>query len=744
MPRKEKKSLVIVESPTKARTIARFLGSDFIVDSSYGHVRDLPTSTLGVDPEDNFAPHYIIPKKATATVKRLKAAAAKAGKIILATDEDREGEAIAWHLLYALGIRIDHAANARKEARAVARKKAKQDAAEAAGIAPAENPAPEPITKKEPPAALEKPVERIVFHEITEHAIKEALLHPRALDEHLVDAQQARRILDRLVGYKLSPFLWKKLYRGLSAGRVQSVAVRFVVEREREIQKFNKEEYWTIEADLIKKEAHKNAEPFHAALVNINGKVMDKFAIRDGSAAERIAKELEDAAWHVASVEKRASVKHPLPPFTTSTLQQEAFRRLGFSARATMAIAQQLYEGVDLGGAGAVGLITYMRTDSLTIGQEAMSGTRRYIETELGKHYLVPTARRFKTKSKGAQEAHEAIRPTDPLRTPRSVESFLDKRQHKLYDLIWRRTVATQMADALFDATSVDIAATPRTAAANAPSYLFRATGQTMKFDGFLKLYPTKFTEITLPDLAEHDPLTPVTLSPLQHFTEPPPRYTEASLIKLLEQNGIGRPSTYAPTIATIQDRHYVERDERRRLIPTETGYTVNDMLVEHFPQIVDSQFTAKMEEEFDEIAEGTISWQPVIREFYEPFAALLETKYEHVEKQDTDETTDEMCEKCGKPMIIKRGRFGKFLACSGFPECKNAKAIKKDPETIGMKCPVCTEGEVIKKFTRRKRMFYGCSRYPACDFASWKDPRAPAEEAHTPEPSSEHEQAND
>ena len=701
------KSLVIVESPTKARTISRFLGSDFIVDSSYGHIRDLPRSRLGIDLEHNFAPHYIIPRKAAANVKRLKLALAKSNRVILATDEDREGEAIAWHLLYALGL--DREAQ-EKEQKKIAEKKAKSKTKKR-------------VAKK----LISKPIERIVFHEITKKAIEEALAHPRSIDEKLVDAQQARRILDRLVGYNLSPFLWKKIYRGLSAGRVQSVAVRIVIEREREIQKFKPEEYWTIEADLQKEKAAGDAPIiFGASLAKIDGKQLEKFAIRNTKAAEQIATALTGADWRVARVERRATTKNPPAPFTTSTLQQEAFARLNFGARQTMVIAQQLYEGMDIGEQGAAGLITYMRTDSLSVSEEAISGARAFIKKIYGDEYLPAVPRRFKTKSKGAQEAHEAIRPTDPARTPESVQQFLERKQFRLYELIWRRFMATQMAGANFDATSVDISAVskkdPRT-------FLFRATGQVMRFDGFLRLYPIKVAETILPELLENDPLHLILLKPEQHFTEPPPRYTEASLIKILEQNGIGRPSTYAPTIATIQDRHYVERDERKRLVPTDTGFLVNDMLVEHFPQIVDMQFTARMEEEFDEIAEGAREWQPVIREFYEPFAKLLTEKYISVEKHEIDDTTDEVCEKCGKPMMVRMGRFGKFLACSGFPECKNIKGIKKEPQTIGMKCPKCGDGDIVKKITKRKRMFYGCARYPECDDASWKDPRAPTKE---------------
>ncbi len=673
------KSLVIVESPTKARTISRFLGSDFRVESSYGHVRDLPKSKLGVDVEKNFEPQYVIPTKARKQVNLLKKAAKEADKIILASDEDREGEAIAWHLTQALGLG---------------------------------NPKPEIRNPK---------VERIVFHEITKNAIEEALKNPRDIDLKRVDAQQARRVLDRLVGYSLSPFLWKKVIRGLSAGRVQSVAVRLVVEREREREAFKSQEYWTIAADLHPEKKPK--ELFTAFLSKINAEALDKFAIKNAREAKTITDALGGASWRVTHVEKRAAAKNPLPPFTTSTLQQEAFRRIGFSARQTMRLAQQLYEGVELGGQGSTGLITYMRTDSLNLSEDSLREAASFIRKEIGQNYALPSPRRFKTKSKGAQEAHEAVRPTDPARTPESLKTHLDRRQFRLYDLIWRRFIATQMAQALFDATAVDVEARSRTQ--DAGRYLFRATGQVLKFDGFLKIWPAKFAEMSLPDLTVHDALELEELKPEQHFTEPPPRFSEASLIKALEENGIGRPSTYAPTMATIQDRNYVEKDGQKRLKPTEIGLMVNDLLVEHFPEIVDVQFTANMEEEFDEIAEGKREWQPVIREFYKPFAKNLAEKYEAVEKKNMVEETDQVCEKCGKPMVIKYGRFGKFLACSGFPECKNAKPLPKEPpKSTGVACPECKQGEIVERWTRKKRRFFGCARYPECKYAMWTDPR--------------------
>ncbi|KKW19174.1 MAG: DNA topoisomerase I [Candidatus Sungbacteria bacterium GWC2_49_10] len=676
------KKLIIVESPTKARTISRFLGGDFVVESSYGHVRDLPKSKLGVDVEKNFEPQYVIPRKAAKAVKKLKEEAKKAEKIILATDEDREGEAIAWHLISALGL---------------------EDR-------PGDN------------------IERIVFHEITKRAIEEALANPRDLDMERVNAQQARRILDRLVGYKLSPFLWKKIYRGLSAGRVQSVAVRLIVEREREIEKFKPEEYWTVSGIFSQKNT---GNEFEANLSKVDGKALEKFAIPNEAEAKKITGRLTDALWTVSNVEKKATTKNPFPPFTTSTLQQDAFRRLGFSAKRTMVVAQQLYEGVEIGQEGPVGLITYMRTDSLNLSADSVKEAKKFLAGEVGKSYALPSPRIFKTSSKGAQEAHEAIRPTDPARTPESIKQYLDHSQFRLYDLVWRRFIASQMPQALFDTTSVDAenVRNDSNSSNNSNVYTFRATGQVMKFDGFLKIYPTKFTETILPALEQNEELLCKEIKPIQHFTEPPPRFTEASLVKTLEENGIGRPSTYAPIISTIQDRGYVERFERRNLKPKEIGFIVNDMLVEHFPEIVDVQFTARMEGDLDEIAEGTKEWRPVIKEFYDPFAKHLAEKYEQVEKQNMIEETDEVCEKCGKPMVIRHGRFGKFLACSGFPECKNTKTLKNNAEAINMKCPKCTEGNIIIRRTKRGRVFFGCSRYPACDYASWTDPRKPPEE---------------
>lgn len=664
-------NLVIVESPAKARTIEKFLGKDFKVESSFGHVRDLPKSKLGIDTEHNFEPKYLVPAKAKKQVALLKKLAEKADKIILATDEDREGEAISWHLIEALGLD-------------------------------------------------KKDIERIVFHEITAKAILEALKHPRQLDQNMVDAQQARRVLDRLVGYKLSPMLWKKVSRGLSAGRVQSVTVKLIVERERERDKFQKQEYWSIAANL---EKPSSKESFEARLHKIGDEVLDKFAVANETEAKKILSTLENADWKVESIEKKETKRNPSPPFTTSTLQQSGARKLGFSAKRTMMLAQQLYEGIDLLG-DRTGLITYMRTDSLNLSQDAIAIATSFIKENFGEKYL--ENRTFKTKSKGAQEAHEAIRPTDPLRTPEDMASHLEPAQLRLYRLIWQRFMATQMAPAVFDATTVDVFA--KSQKLEAKSCLFRANGLTKKFDGFTKVYSLKTEETILPELKTNEELNLLELKPEQHFTEPPARYSEATLIKALEQHGIGRPSTYAPTLSTIQDRGYVEKDEQKKLKPTQMGIIVNDLLVEHFPKIVDIDFTAKMEEKLDDIAENKIEWVPVIREFYEPFEKNLKEKMEELKKTDfkQDEPTDKICPECGKPIVIKLGRFGKFYACTGFPECKHTERILNK---IDMKCPDCKNGDVIVKRTRTKKTFYGCSRYPDCKYASWVNPKLKKEE---------------
>jgi len=597
--------LIVVESPTKARTLSLFLGREYSVQSSFGHVRDLPRTVLGVDLEKNFEPKYVIPQKAKKTIASLKKILPKAEKLILATDGDREGEAISWHLVEALGLDKN-----------------------------------------------KKKAERIVFHEITKRAIEEALKNPRDIDMNLVNAQQARRVLDRLVGYKLSPFLWKKVARGLSAGRVQSVAVRLIVEREREIEAFKPEEYWTIEALLKAKKGE-----LSVFLAKIDGETIEKPGIKTKTKADDILKDLDGADYIVSKIEKKEIKRIPAPPFTTSTLQQEGFKKLRFSSKQTMMLAQQLYE---------TGLITYMRTDSVNLSEEALGMAKEVITNLFGENYWAGFPRKYKNKSRLAQEAHEAVRPTEPARTPESLKNELEPQQIKLYDLIWRRFMATQMKEAVFDTMSVEV---------KAKNYTFGANGQTLKFDGFLKVNPMKFGELDLPALEEKEKMELLELKPDQHFTKPPARYNEASLVKTLEKYGIGRPSTYAPIISTIQQRNYVQKDRVRYFHPTEISRMVNDLLVEHFPNVVDIKFTSNMEKNLDDVAEGKENWVSVLKEFYEPFSVTLERKYKEVSDKQVEET-DEVCEKCGGKMVIRMGRFGKFLACSNFPKCKNTKNL--------------------------------------------------------------------
>ncbi len=706
-------NLIIVESPTKAKTISKFLSKEYLVRSSYGHIRDLPKNKLGVDVKNDFSPEYVLPAKSKKQAAELKKDAGEAKEIILATDEDREGEAIAWHLAQILNLG-------------------------------------EFSDKKRG-----KHYKRIVFHEITKDAVNNALANPRKIDIHLVNAQQARRVLDRLVGYELSPFLWKKIRYGLSAGRVQSVAVRLIIEREEEINKFKPEEYWTIKSKI---KSQKSKEEFGAKLVKIEGKPLSKLDIKTKDEAEKIKNKLEKAEYKVIEVNKKETKKYPLPPFTTSTLQQTANNIFGYSAKQTMVLAQQLYEGVDLGPRGPVGLITYMRTDSLNLSEESLKITRKYIIEKFGKDYAAVEMRRFKTKNKSAQEAHEAIRPTYPEIDPEDIKEYLDQKQYKLYKLIWQRMLASQMAEAVIDSTSVDI---------SAGAYTLRANGSVIKFAGFLKVYPIKSEDVILPPLKRGEELNLIKVIAEQHFTQPPSRYSEASLIKALEEFGIGRPSTYAPIISTIQERAYVQKIEKR-FHPTETGILVNKLLVEHFPEIVDIGFTAKMEESLDQIAENKKQWVPTVKEFYVPFKENLSKKEKEVNKKDlTEEKTDQKCPKCGAAMVIKLGRFGKFMACTNYPECKTTapigeekelkeslagekcakcgaamllkrgrfgvflgcsnypkcKNIKKIEKTIGVKCPKCQIGEVVEKHSKRGRIFYGCNRYPECDYASWNKP---------------------
>ncbi len=650
-------NLVIVESPAKGKTIEKYLGKDYRVLASFGHVRDLPEGRIGVDPAKDFEPTYQIIPRAKKNVAHLKTALKGADKVYLATDYDREGEAIAWHLVQALGLDDQKGEGQRIQ------------------------------------------VERITFHEITKEAILDAVKHPRALDMDLVNAQQARRILDRLVGYKLSPFLWKKVLKGLSAGRVQSVAVRLIVDRERDILAFVPQEYWSIEADLTKAG---ESQQFTAQLIRRNQDKLDKLAIGSQAAADKLVAELEGASYQVTDAATTDQQKWPSAPFTTSTLQQEASRRLGYSAKRTMKLAQDLYED---------GKITYMRTDSTNVAEVAIGATRKLIGDKYGATYLPATAKRYKTKAKGAQEAHEAIRPTFVTELPETV-SVGDEDHRKLYDLIWRRLVASQMQPAIMAQTRIDIEAS---AAAN--RYGFSATGSMVKFDGYLKVWPTKMEERSLPGVGKGDSLDLKELHHDQHFTEPPARYNEASLIKALEEHGIGRPSTYAPTIATIVDRGYV-RVDKRVFFPQEIGMVVTDLLKEHFPNIVDIQFTAHMEEQLDDVAEGKEDWVKMLTVFYDPFDKQLAEKLESVSKLElVNEETDEICDKCGKPMKIKLGRFGKFLACTGFPDCRNAKPIVV---STGVKCPVCQTGELIERKTKRGKTFWSCNRYPDCRAATW------------------------
>ncbi len=660
------KSLVIVESPAKAKTVSKLLGSGYSVKASIGHVRDLPQSRLGVDVEKGFAPEYVVPKEKRAVVRQIEEAAKEASSVYLATDPDREGEAISWHLVQA--------------------------------------------------AELDSlPLKRVVFHEITREAVEEAFRHPREIDMDLVNAQQARRILDRLVGYKLSPLLWQKVRRGLSAGRVQSVTLRMIVDREREIEGFVPTEYWSIDAEL-KKMADR--ESFIASFLGfMDGK---KIEIRSEKEAQRIAAELEDASYAVAQVRKKEVSRQPAPPFTTSTLQQEGWRKLRFTAKHTMAIAQQLYEGLAIGEEGVVGLITYMRTDSVKVAPSALAETRAYVKEKYGANFLPPRPRIFARKAKAAQEAHEAIRPTSVRREPDIMKRYLTRDQFRLYELIWKRMVASQMSPALLDTTSADIEAKDE------KTYLLRATSSIIKFPGFTIIYNEGKDDAQdeegkrpLPDLVKGEPLELLGLLPEQHFTQPPPRYTEATLVKALEERGIGRPSTYPPILSTIQARGYVERGDGR-FHPLELGFLVSDLITEHFPDIVDLGFTAQMEEGLDQIARGERQWVPFLQDFYDPFEKTLQRAKQEMKKvKVVGEPTEEVCSLCGRPMVIKLGRYGRFLACSGFPECKNTRPFLIK---IGVKCPRCGS-DLVERKSKRKRIFYGCAQYPDCDFTTSDKP---------------------
>ena len=677
VPTKRKKALperkgklVIVESPAKAKTVGRFLGKAYTVRASVGHVRDLLRSELSVDVDHDFRPKYRVPNEKRAVVKELKELAKTAEEIYLATDPDREGEAIAWHLLESAEI-------------------------------------PPDLTK------------RVVFHEITQSAISDAFSHPRQINMDLVDAQQGRRVLDRLVGYSISPLLWEKVRSRLSAGRVQSVALRLIVEREREIDAFIPVEYWTIEAEL-KPEGVESV--FRARLARVDDaepKLENEEIVRG------LLDDMEPAPYVISRVKRGERRRRPSAPFITSTLQQEASRRLGYTARRTMALAQQLYEGVDVGEGGATGLITYMRTDSTNIAEMAQQEARQFIASTYGNDFLPPTPPQYKTKAVGAQEAHEAIRPTSVLRQPEKIKQFLSGDQYKLYLLIWQRFVASQMEAAVYDTLTVEVTATGQQ-----HKYLLRASGSAIKFPGFLIVYEEARDEDKAPDeegenvripaeIAEGQRQELVRLIPEQHFTQPPPRYTEASLVQILEEYGIGRPSTYAPILSTIQERGYVIR-EAKRLNPTETGILVNDLLVQYFPEIVDLHFTASMEKGLDEVASGDREWVDVIRGFYAEFAPKVErAKAEMPATKAELEKVGRACPKCGHDLVIRWGRYGKFISCSNFPACRYTEAWL---EKIGVKCPE-DGGEIVERKTRKGRVFYGCANYPACQFTSWKRP---------------------
>ena len=653
--------LVIVESPAKAKTIQKYLGPGYEVIASMGHVRDLPKSKMGVDTENDFQPQYIDMKGKEDVIRELKKRAKKCDRVFLATDPDREGEAISWHI--AQMLKLDMEAN-----------------------------------------------NRVAFNEITKSGVKNGMNNPHKIDVDLVNAQQARRILDRLVGYELSPFLWKKVKRGLSAGRVQSVAVRLVVDREEEIRRFVPKEYWSIDAKFI---APGSRKVFDASLALVDGK---KFEIADKTAADELLSRLENAEYSVKSVRKRVTKKQPAPPFITSTLQQEASKKLGFSAKRTMKAAQELYEGVDVQGVGAVGLITYMRTDSLRISDEAKAAAADYIRTVYGEKYLPDAPRNYKSKN-NAQDAHEAIRPSTSELTPERVKSSLTSDQFKLYKLIWERFIASQMANALLDTVSVDI---------EANDCIFRASGYSVKFDGFMVLYVEtadngEENKKMLPELAAGDKLKLKSIGGNQHFTQPPARYTEASLIKALEENGIGRPSTYAPTITTITARRYVEH-EGKTLKPTNLGEVITELMKDHFRKIVDAKFTADMENNLDDVENGTKNWVSTLHEFYDDFSETLKKAEEAMDGKRVkvpDEETDIVCELCGRNMVIKYSKYGKFIACPGFPECKNTKKIVTETEG---ECPKCGKKMLLKK-SKKGRSFYGCEGYPDCGFMTWNVP---------------------
>lgn len=651
------KTLVIVESPAKAKTIGKFLGRKYKIKASVGHVIDLPKSKLGIDIENDFEPRYITIRGKGPILSELKKEAKKADKVYLATDPDREGEAISWHLAKAL--KLD-----------------------------------------------DKEKNRIEFNEITKNTIKNAIKNPRSIDMDLVDAQQARRVLDRLVGYKISPLLWKKVRKGLSAGRVQSVATKLIVDREREIDKFKPEEYWSIEFILLK-----DKKEFESLL---NGKVIDgkleKIKISNKEESEVIINEISNSSLIVENVKRGKKKRKPYPSYTTSSLQQDASNRLGFSTKKTMKLAQDLYQGIDIKGEGTVGLVTYIRTDSTRISSEARNKVESYISDSFGDKYL--SKNKNSKGKKNIQDAHESIRPTDVFKTPEKIKDSLSKDQYKLYNLIWQRFVASQMSSAVYDTLTIDI---------KASDYRLRTSGSQISFDGFMKVYPIKSKDknINIPDMKAGDILDIKDVLPKQHFTQPPARFTEASLVKTMEELGIGRPATYSPTISTILSRGYV-LIENKSFKPTELGFIVTDLLIEYFKNIINEEFTAEMENKLDKVEEGKIIWKNVISDFYDDFKGVLKVAEDEIEEIDMDEETDIECEKCGRNMVIKHGRYGRFLACPGYPDCKNTKPILNK---LNIDCPKCKDGEIIERKSKKGRKFYGCTNYPECDFVSWDMP---------------------
>ncbi|GIP14536.1 DNA topoisomerase 1 [Paenibacillus montaniterrae] len=653
-------SLVIVESPAKAKTIGKYLGSKYIVKASMGHIRDLPKSQFGVEIEDGFNPKYITIRGKGSVLKELKDARKKVKRVYLAADPDREGEAIAWHLAHYLEI-----------------------------------------DEQEPC--------RVVFNEITKQAVKEAFKTPRQINMDLVNAQQARRILDRLVGYKISPLLWKKVKKGLSAGRVQSVTVKLIIDRENEIDAFVPEEYWSITAKLMHEK-----QSFEAKFYGLNG---TKKELGNKEEVDAVLTAIAEQSFTVAEVKEKERLRHPSPPFITSSLQQEAARKLGFRASKTMSVAQQLYEGVELGKEGTVGLITYMRTDSTRISPVAQEEARSYVTEKYGADYIPAEPRQYTKKNSNSQDAHEAIRPTSILRDPETMKPYLSRDQFRLYKLIWDRFAASQMASAILDTMTVDFTCGPAT---------FRASGSKIKFAGFMKVYVEGNDDGTveeytlLPPLQVKEQLKPLEIDPKQHFTQPPPRYTEARLVRALEELGIGRPSTYAPTLETVQKRGYVALEEKK-FFPTELGELVIQLMEEFFPEILNVEFTADMEGNLDHIEEGTEDWVKILEDFYETFEKRLEVAEEEMKEVEIqDEVSDELCDKCGKPMVYKMGRFGRFLACSGFPDCRNTKPIVKE---IGVVCPKCNKGHIVERRSKKGRIFFGCDTYPECDYVSWDKP---------------------